>query len=225
MRAVVWNCRGVGSPLTVPQLKESIKLHSPSLVFLAETKKKKSFLNTVKQRIQFDHLFVVDPVGLASGLAVLWKKELLDKKVLFSSFTIELLIDDKEAEVEWWCVCVYASTDVRIRREQWKVIVRRSCLWGDAWAIMGDLNNITSNNEKWGGRLRSDMSFLDFKSFINDNELQDIGFEGVPWTWCNNWDSEGEVKKRIDRILGSRGWIRSQLRGGGGGGLCLIGDG
>ncbi|XP_071912962.1 uncharacterized protein [Coffea arabica] len=158
---MVWNCRGVGSPLTVPQLREVIRLHSPSLVFLSETKKKKSFLNSVKQWIKFDNVFVVDPVGLAGGLAVLWKQELKVKKVLFTSFTIELLIDDWEIGAEWWCICVYASTNASVRREQWKVLERRN-----------------------------------------------IGFEGVPWTWCNNWKSEGEVKERIDRILGNTGWIR-----------------
>ena len=70
MRAMVWNCRGVGSPLTVPQLREVIRFHSLSLVFLSETKKKKNFLNSVKQWIKFDNVFVVDPVGLAGGLAV-----------------------------------------------------------------------------------------------------------------------------------------------------------
>ena len=52
------------------------------------------------------------------------------------------------------------------------------------------------------------MSFQDFNSFINSNELLDIGFEGFSWTWCNNWNSKGEVKERIDRILGNESWIR-----------------
>ena len=73
---------------------------------------------------------------------------------------------------------------------------------------MGDLNDITSNNEKWGGRHRADVSFQDFNSFIHSNKLLDIGFEGVPWTWCNNWNSERGVKERIDRILGNESWIR-----------------
>ena len=117
MRAMVWNCRDVGSPLTVPQLREVIRLHSPSLVFLSETKKKKNFLNSVKQWIKFDNVFVVDPVGLAGGLAMLWKQELKVKKVLFTSFTIELLIDDSEIGAEWWCICAYVSADASIRRE------------------------------------------------------------------------------------------------------------
>ena len=56
-----------------------------------------------------------------------------------------------------------------------------------------------------GGIQRAEVRFQDFNSFINTNELVNIGFEGIPWTWCNNWGNEGEVKKRLDRILGSRG--------------------
>ncbi|XP_071905810.1 uncharacterized protein [Coffea arabica] len=148
------------------------------------------------------------PSGLAGGLAMLWKQELKVKKVLFTSFTIELLIDDSEIGAEWWCIYVYASADASIRREQWKVIARRRCIWGESWAIMGDLNDIRSNAEKWGGRQRADVSFQDFNSFINGNELVDISYERVPWTWCNNWKREGEMKERIDRILGNKGWIR-----------------
>ena len=62
--------------MTVPQLREVVRLHSPSLVFLSETKKKKSYMNSVMQWIRFDKVFVVDLVGRAGGLAVIWKQEL-----------------------------------------------------------------------------------------------------------------------------------------------------
>ena len=44
---------------------------------------------------------MVDPVGKAGGLAVFWKQELMVKKVLFTNFTIELLIEDDETRVNW----------------------------------------------------------------------------------------------------------------------------
>ncbi|XP_027158016.1 uncharacterized protein LOC113759637 [Coffea eugenioides] len=103
---------------------------------------------------------------------------------------IELLIEDREVGGEWWCVCVYASADVRIRKEQWKVIARRSCLWGEAWAIMGDLNDITSNNEKWGGRHRAEV----WKEFPGLGVITGVVRE--------------RYKERIDRVLGSQGWIK-----------------
>ena len=55
----------------------------------------------MKQWLRFDSVFVVDPVGRAGGLAAIWKKELKVKKVLFTSFTIELLIEDSESMIDW----------------------------------------------------------------------------------------------------------------------------
>ena len=70
------------------------------------------------------------------------------------------------------------------------------------------MNDIVSNGKKWGGIQRSERSFKQFRDFISINELIDIGFEGKPWTWSNNWDNEGEVRERLDRMLGSRAWRR-----------------
>ena len=83
---------------------------------------------------------------------------------------------------------------------------RLKSFWGNCWVILGDLNDIKSNGEKLKGRVRPESSFVTFNNFINNNELLDIGLEGVPWSWCNNWGKEGEVKERIDRILGTKQW-------------------
>ena len=90
MKALVWNCRGAGSPLTVLQLKEIVNLHSPEVICLAETKNRKCFMNTVRMKLRYDKLFVVDPVGRSGGLAVMWKKELAVSRVLSTVFLIEM---------------------------------------------------------------------------------------------------------------------------------------
>ena len=108
---------------------------------------------------------------------------------------------------DWWFIGLYASCDVVIRKEQWRVVKDRSRLWGDKWIITGDFNDITSNDEKWGGRVREEWTFRDFRNFIESNNLVDIGFVGNPWTWSNNWDRNGEVKERLDRALCNAGWF------------------
>ncbi|XP_071914055.1 uncharacterized protein [Coffea arabica] len=129
----------------------------------------------------------VDPVGRSGGLAVMWKKDVQVKK---------------------WLICIYASTDDATREQQWQIIRERKVLWGNRWLIAGDMNDIVSNGEKWEGIPRTERSFKQFRDFISTNELIDIGFEGKPWTWSNNWDNEREVRERLDRILGSRAWRR-----------------
>ncbi|KAL3527945.1 hypothetical protein ACH5RR_012601 [Cinchona calisaya] len=44
--------------------------------------------------------------------------------------------------------------------------------------------------------------------FIHSNELVDIGFTGQPWTWSNDWEGEGEIRERLDRVLCSRLWAQ-----------------
>ncbi|XP_071915314.1 uncharacterized protein [Coffea arabica] len=58
----------------------------------------------------------------------------------------------------------------------------------------------------------SEWRFQDFRSFMNDNELIDIVFEGKPWIWSNNWGNEGEVKERLYWILGNKDWVERMGR-------------
>ena len=59
---------------------------------------------------------------------------------------------------------------------------------------------------KWGCRTPPNWTFTDFKNFINKNKLLDIGFEGLPWTWSNLCEEEGEIKQRLDRVSASVEW-------------------
>ncbi|XP_071900933.1 uncharacterized protein [Coffea arabica] len=206
MRVQVWNCQGVGSPLTIFQLREVNNLFSPSMVFLSETKNRTIYMKKVKNILRFDEMVVVETMNKAGGLALLWKEEVKVLQVLKTAFTIEAHVVDLENNYDWWFVGIYASCDNHIRKQQWKVIERRKSLWGERWILAGDFNDIISNEEKWGGIYRQETSFQDFKQFINGNQLMDIGFTGHPWTWCNNWEDTGEIKQRLDRGLCSLSW-------------------
>ena len=75
-------------------------------------------MNKVKAKIGFENIFVVDPVEKAGVLTLFWKKELEVKNILFSDFSIEVKIGEGKSKDTWCCVCIYASTDSNIRRNQ-----------------------------------------------------------------------------------------------------------
>ena len=122
MKVLVWNCQGVGSPLTIPQLREVNNLSSPNMIFLCETKNKKKYLEKVKNMLRFDECAVAEAMNKAGGMALLWKEEVTVKEVLMSAFTIEAHVEDQEANIDWWFIGLYASCDNQVRGQQWKVI-------------------------------------------------------------------------------------------------------
>ena len=119
-------------------------------------------------------------------MTVFWRDDLKIDKKFYTDFTIELLIVNTDRKFSWWCVCVYTNVDDTIREFQWDTITQRKQIWGMTWILVEDMNDIASNKKKWGGNSRPESSFRVFRNFINKNQLIDMGFEGVPWTWCNN---------------------------------------
>ena len=118
MRVQVWNCQCVGSPLTIPQLREVNNLFSPSMVFLSETKNRTKYMEKVKNILRVDDLVVVEAMNKAGGMALLWKDEVKILEVLTTTFTIEAHVEDLEVNCDWWFVGIYASCEHQIRHQQ-----------------------------------------------------------------------------------------------------------
>lgn len=76
MNCVSWNCFELGNPRRVRELSDLVKAKDLSLVFLMETKKKKSYLERLRCRLKFDNLFIVPRRNLGGGLALLCKNDL-----------------------------------------------------------------------------------------------------------------------------------------------------
>ena len=161
---LVWNCQGAGSPLTIPQLKEANNLLSPKMIFFRETKNKARFMENVRRKLGFEESIVVEAMNRSGGMALMWRREVKMVQVLQSAFTLESHLNDQESQQDWWFIGLYASCDALSRKEHWKVIKERSKLWGDKWIIAGDFNDIISNDEKWGGRIRKECTRKSRKS-------------------------------------------------------------
>ena len=145
--------------MTVPQLKEAIDLHSPGVLFLSETKNQKKFMECVKQKLNFEDSVIINSVGKARGLALFWKHWIKVIEVELVGFYITARMMDMEARCEWTFVGIYASTDDRMRRSQWRELESKMNQWGEKWIIAGDFNDILANGEKWGGKTKTRVEF------------------------------------------------------------------
>ncbi|XP_029145698.1 uncharacterized protein [Arachis hypogaea] len=73
MRTIVWNCQGLGRPLTIHTLKGICKSHSPEIVFIRETKNQSRQVKAKLRACSYENWHIVNPSGMAGGLALTWK--------------------------------------------------------------------------------------------------------------------------------------------------------
>ncbi|XP_050125691.1 uncharacterized protein LOC126602918 [Malus sylvestris] len=205
MKIIAWNCQGIEGDLTVDNLMEQNRLHTPDIVILLETKNNSRNYVHLKRRLQMEHLFAVEPRGIGGGLCVFWREDVQVILMNSEEFMIELKLWDETLNCYWRLFAIYASTDERKRRIQWKSLSKRIEQDKERCLILGDFNDILCNEENEGGNYRGAASMRDFRGFVAGNDLMDLGYEGYPFTWRNNRESL-PIQQRLDHGLVTHGW-------------------
>ncbi|KAK4254325.1 hypothetical protein QN277_009725 [Acacia crassicarpa] len=203
MNLIAWNCQGLGVALTARNLKEECFRKKPHLVFLMETKQKARYVRKLRRRCGFDEEWIVDPVGRSGGLA-LWWSNVLTVNILFSSVNIiHTSVMSAAFSTPTYITFIYGPTDDGDRMLCWQEVRRISNNIRTSWLCLGDFNDIMSQDEKCGGVPRAWKRIWNFKSFVTHCELEDLGYNGSWFTWCNNRDSPDTIYECIDRALGN----------------------
>lgn len=68
-------------------------------------------------------------------------------------------------------------------------------------SVVGDLNEVTSQAEKQGGRPFRTGQCRDLNNFVDKAGLVDLGYSGCPFTWKNARDGAALINERLDRAL------------------------
>ena len=66
-----------------------------------------------------------------------------------------------------------------------------------SWACLGDFNEILPAIEKAGGPKRSQQQMEGFREAINICGFQDMGYEGLDFTQCNQRHGRGRIQVRF----------------------------
>lgn len=119
-------------------------------------------------------------------MLIAWKDSVHIKSFWSNDFCIKVQVESDDANDSFWVIFVHASTDPKERQNQLTELKLRKQRWRERWVLGGDLNDIKSQEEKKGGRVRSKSSFTDFRDFIANMEMSDIKFRGDAYTWVNN---------------------------------------
>ena len=57
MKILSWNCRGIGNPATVKELRDLAKNYAPSVLFIMETQINKYRVENLRYSLGFDDSF------------------------------------------------------------------------------------------------------------------------------------------------------------------------
>lgn len=194
MRILHWNCQGLGSTLTIPHLKDIRNTHNPDIILLVETKHVDSYVNNLAKDLEYDHCFVIPAKGSSGGVAIMWKDGV---KIHFlgnpSMNKTDMYVEDGS---KLFCLSyIYGNPDVATGFYQHRPRL-----------MLGDFNEIKSNDEKEGGIIRSEASFFLFRSMISISGMHDLKTIGGYFTWIGN-RAHYHIKSRIDRTMANCDWL------------------
>lgn len=92
------------------------------------------------------------------------------------------------------------------KKELWRQLSLKMGGAQEPCVIAGDFNCILSNEEKWGGLDKEDWEQQDFRNFIDDNDLIDVGCVEYPFTWNNKREERANIQMRLDRVVVNPRW-------------------
>ncbi|KAM2888624.1 hypothetical protein FF1_012328 [Malus domestica] len=148
MKLITWNCQGIEGDLTVDNLLEQNRLHTLDIVILLETKNKSKNYEHLKRSLGIEYLFTVDPKTIGGGLCVFWRDKSMIMSLRSEKFVIEVKLWDEKLNCFWWLFAIYASTDEKKRKEQWRNLSSRIDQDRDRCLLIRDFNDIYVTKKK-----------------------------------------------------------------------------
>lgn len=176
MSIMCWNCRGMGNPWSVRQLRKWSVTYAPDIIFLSETMIKKNTAEEVKHWLGFPNAFGVDSRGRSGGLCIYWQDKIKFSLVSFSQHHICGDVDD--GSKQWRFVGVYGWPNEDEKHRTWTLM--RHIFDESSLPLLfgGDFNEILCYNEKQGGVDRTRREVENFRALLDDLSLRDLGYVG-----------------------------------------------
>lgn len=155
MRILHWNCQGLGNLLTIHILEDIRKYHKPNIMFLIETMHDVDYVQGISKRLNYAHSFVLPSNGLSGGLGIFLDDE-VTCDIVGSPSTYYTNVYVSDGTDGFWLSYAYGHPRRQRRSRQWKrmiSMVEAGMYGGKPRLVLGDLNDISNNEEKQGGTI------------------------------------------------------------------------
>ncbi|TYH28269.1 hypothetical protein ES288_A02G130600v1 [Gossypium darwinii] len=209
MKIFCWNCRGVGNPATVRELKQLLVANGPNIVFLCETKIHSNGLSRIQSMCRMESCMAINSEGKSGGLALMWKEGVKVNVQNFSNHHIDSLVTLDENEVIRF-TGFYGQANLNVRNQLWDMLRRVKRTVNEGWIVRGDFNcNTPYSYPKSGGCRKPRKAMDEFRDILDELALVDIKTSNEWFTWYNKREGANPVKERLDRFLISEDMIKN----------------
>ncbi|KAL5732968.1 hypothetical protein ACOSQ2_032660 [Xanthoceras sorbifolium] len=124
----------------------------------------------------------------------------------FSLFHIDVSVSGAGCS-PWRFTGFYGTLEASQRHNACLLLNRLYGLSSLPWLCGGDFNEILVDCEKDGGLPKQRRLLSNFREALDTCCLQDLGFQGPMFTWCNGRVGNAFVQERLDRCVCSRNWL------------------
>ena len=205
MKTLCWNCRGIGNPATVKELRDLAKDYAPSVMFIMETQISKYRVENLRYTLSFDNSFAVNSSGRSGGLGLFWNNDVLLSIQKYSNYHIDTIISEHGKEPRRMSF-IYGEPNRSLRYRTWDIMKQMRSDTDLPWVCMGDFNEILRREEQLGPNEREEYLMEGFRDAVDVCQLRDIGYIGLDWTFEKKVAGGHFVRVRLDRALASMNW-------------------
>ena len=186
---------------------ELVTWHHLVIFVVTETRMSGSKADAIIRSLPFDGAYSTETLGFAGGIWLFWRSDLVDVKVISATEQeVHALVRVSPSSSHWLLSAIYASPRFADRLVLWNNLKLIADSHNLPWAVMGDFNDMVSQEEKFGGnpichtRVRAYMNCMDYC------HLLDLGFSGPKFTWTNMRGVADLIQERIDRAWANSNW-------------------
>lgn len=201
MNFLIWNSRGTGARNFPGLVREIASFYSIDFMAILETRCCGSKAVNICNKLGFVNYDIVDAMGFKGGIWCCWNNKFRDIEIVCKNSQFIHVRLQRDTGEYWELTIVYGSPNPSNRRILWHELEQMSSNIVGPWCLAGDFNatllaseRVSSSNGGFADR--------DFNLFVQNLQLNDMGFVGPKFTWKRN-----NVESRIDRVIVNNSWL------------------
>ncbi|KAM6547612.1 hypothetical protein CsatB_019288 [Cannabis sativa] len=162
------------------------------------SKLKAGSIDKLRHSLRFPHGIEVPRQGRGGGLLLLWKSNVSVTLNNFSTNHIDCFIENNEGP-SFHFTGFYGHPCTTQRHHTWTMLkLCHDIAPLSPWLVLGDFNEIISNEDKVGGSVRNSSQIDAFRGTVTACNLNLLPFDGDRITWTSQGQGKGIIKERLD---------------------------